>query len=42
LKDAENQILQSLKSFKKTNISSSLDIRNAEIRRIKIHVIAVI
>lgn len=42
LKDVESHFLQSTKSFKSTYITSPLDIRQVELRRINIHIISVI
>ena len=42
LKDVECQILQTTKSFKKEEISSSFDVRRAELVRINGHIVAVI
>jgi hypothetical protein len=41
LKDLENQVLQSTKFFKETYITSALDVRHVELRRINGHIVAV-
>ena len=41
LKDLKNQVLQSTKFFKETYITSALDVRHVELRRINGHIVAV-
>jgi hypothetical protein len=42
LDDVKYQILQTTKSFKKTNIPSGTDIKHVELRRINLHINTVI